>query len=32
MRFLVTVGPLFEASHIKLHLWFQAFDLLSSRK
>ena len=30
--FRVTVGTLFEASHIKLHLWLQAITLLSSSK
>ena len=30
--FRVTVGTLFEASHIKLHVWLQAITLLSSSK
>src|ERR1700730_810422 len=29
-EFTVTVGTLFERSHIKLHLWFQAAHLLAS--
>jgi transposase-like protein len=31
-EFTVTVGTLFESSHIKLHLWFQAAHLLASSK
>jgi transposase-like protein len=31
-EFTVTVGTLFERSHIKLHLWFQAAHLLASSK
>ncbi len=30
--FRVTVGTIFEASHIKLHIWLQAIALLSSSK
>jgi transposase-like protein len=31
-EFTVTVGTLFERSHIKLHLWFQAGHLMASSK
>jgi transposase-like protein len=31
-EFTVTVGTLFERSHIKLHLWFQAAHLMASSK
>ena len=31
-QFRVTVGTVFEASHVKLHLWLQAVALLSSSK
>jgi len=31
-EFTVTVGSIFESSHIKLHLWFQAAHLLTSSK
>jgi transposase-like protein len=31
-EFTVTVGTVFESSHIKLHLWFQAAHLLTSSK
>jgi transposase-like protein len=31
-EFTATVGTLFERSHIKLHLWFQAAHLLASSK
>ncbi len=29
-EFTVTVGTIFEANHIKLHLWFQAAHLMAS--
>lgn len=32
MQFRVTVGTVFEASHVKLHIWLQAVALLSSSK
>jgi transposase-like protein len=32
MQFSVKVGTVFEASHVKLHLWLQAVALLSSSK
>jgi transposase-like protein len=32
MQFTVKVGTVFEASHVKLHLWLQAVALLSSSK
>jgi transposase-like protein len=28
-EFTITVGTIFEASHIKLHLWFQAAHLMA---
>ena len=31
-QFTVTVGTIFESSHVKLHLWFQAAYLLCSSK
>src|SRR5215208_2166158 len=31
-QFTVTVGTVFERSHVKLHLWFQAAHLLASSK
>lgn len=31
-QFTVTVGTVFERSHIKLHLWFQAAHLMASSK
>ncbi len=31
-EFTVTVGTIFERSHIKLHLWFQAAHLMASSK
>src|SRR4051794_33029013 len=31
-EFTVTVGTVFESSHIKLHLWFQAAHLMASSK
>src|ERR1700753_1334295 len=31
-EFTVTVGTVFESSHVKLHLWFQAAHLLASSK
>lgn len=31
-QFTVTVGTIFERSHIKLHLWFQAAHLMASSK
>src|ERR1700730_14479976 len=31
-EFTVTVGTVFERSHVKLHKWFQAAHLLASRK
>jgi len=31
-EFTVTVGTIFERSHIKLHIWFQAAHLLASSK
>ena len=31
-EFTVTVGTIFESSHVKLHKWFQAAHLLSSSK
>lgn len=31
-QFRVTVGTIFESSHVKLHLWFQAAHLLCSSK
>jgi len=31
-EFTVTVGTIFERSHVKLHLWFQAAHLLASSK
>src|ERR1041385_4997024 len=31
-QFTVTVGTLFERSHVKLHLWFQAAHLMASSK
>jgi transposase-like protein len=31
-EFTVTVGTIFERSHIKMHIWFQAAHLLSSSK
>lgn len=31
-QFTVTVGTVFERSHIKLHIWFQAAHLLASSK
>lgn len=31
-QFRATVGTVFEASHVKLHLWLQAVALLSSSK
>jgi transposase-like protein len=31
-QFRVTVGTIFEASHVPLHLWLQAFTLLTSSK
>lgn len=31
-EFTVTVGTVFERSHVKLHLWFQAAHLLASSK
>src|ERR1700732_2985945 len=31
-EFTVTVGSIFESSHIKLHLWFQAAHLMASSK
>lgn len=31
-QFRVTVGTVFEASHVPLHLWLQAFALLTSSK
>lgn len=31
-QFTVTVGTVFEASHVKLHLWLQAAHLLASSK
>src|SRR5262249_34834334 len=32
MQFRVTVGTVFESSHVKLHLWLQAVALLCSSK
>lgn len=32
MQFTVTVGTVFESSHVKLHLWLQAAHLLASSK
>ena len=32
MQFRVTVGTVFEASHVKLHIWLQAVALLASSK
>jgi transposase-like protein len=32
LQFRATVGTVFESSHIKLHLWFQAAHLLASSK
>src|ERR1700677_1061923 len=32
MKFTVKVGTVFEASHVKLHIWLQAVALLSSSK
>jgi transposase-like protein len=32
LQFTVKVGTVFESSHVKLHLWFQAAYLLSSSK
>lgn len=32
MQFRATVGTVFEASHVKLHIWLQAVALLSSSK
>src|SRR5580700_11849560 len=32
MQFSVKVGTVFEASHVKLHIWLQAVALLSSSK
>jgi transposase-like protein len=32
MQFTVKVGTVFEASHVKLHIWLQAVALLSSSK
>jgi transposase-like protein len=32
MQFRVTVGTVFESSHVKLHIWLQAVALLSSSK
>src|SRR5438105_10686297 len=32
MQFRVTVGTVFEASHVKLHIWLQAVALLTSSK
>jgi transposase-like protein len=29
-QFTVTVGTVFESSHVKLHLWFQAAHLMCS--
>ena len=31
-QFRVTVGTIFEASHVKLHLWLQAFYLIAGSK
>src|SRR5665811_2308072 len=31
-EFTVTVGTIFERSHIKLHIWFQAAHLMASSK
>jgi len=31
-QFTVTVGTVFERSHVKLHLWFQAAHLMASNK
>jgi transposase-like protein len=31
-QFRVTVGTVFEASHVKLHLWLQAVALLTASK
>ena len=32
MQFRVTVGTVFEASHVKLHIWLQAVAILTSSK
>lgn len=32
MQFRVTVGTIFEKSHVKLHLWLQAFYLITGSK
>ena len=31
-EFTVTVGTIFERSHVKLHIWFQAAHLMGSSK
>ncbi len=31
-EFTVTVGTIFERSHVRLHIWFQAAHLMASRK
>ena len=31
-EFTVTVGTIFERSHVRLHIWFQAAHLMASSK